>query len=61
MVQTRQSGSMVGVSRGLDVALFTVRDSTEVTKPADLAALLILADEFARRAGAATVRKIRTA
>ena len=41
---------LVGVTKGLDISLFTVRDSTKVTGPYELAEALIHADRFVRQA-----------
>jgi hypothetical protein len=51
MLKTWAAGDvMVGVTKALEVSLFTLKDSTQVAKPRELANVLRKADAFARQA-----------
>jgi hypothetical protein len=61
MVETWTAGDvLVGVTRDLNISVFTARDSTEVADPYELAEALMHADRFARHE-AASARRVLTA
>ncbi len=62
MLQTWEAGDvLVGVSKGLEISLFTTKDCTDVPDPYELSEALIHADRYARAAAARTASRVLTA